>query len=165
MRIFTLSHFGYKWRSFHRNFCHGKHLPVTAYYYRMFPVLPVCNANNHVLRKITTSLFLLPTLTSGVNIRENTSSGSRDTAPDAMLPKQSALSCSPVANTLALLLAHVRCEFSGKSLQWKSRYSRKGTMQCNPSKLPLITDRSEPNLENFSACEERAKYEFSAQAL
>jgi hypothetical protein len=80
---------------------------VTACYYRKLPVLPACNANIHVSREINTSLFLLPTLKSGVNIKENTSSGRRDTAADTKLHNQSVLTCWPVPNRLAPLLAHV----------------------------------------------------------
>jgi hypothetical protein len=56
--------------------CLGKHLCITACYYRNFPILPILN----VSRKINTSCFFFFFLMSGVNVEENPSSGSRETA-------------------------------------------------------------------------------------
>jgi hypothetical protein len=67
---FSFGNVAYKWRAFHSNDLSWQTLPVTACYFRKLSVLPVCNANIYVPRKFTTSLFLFPTLISGVNIKE-----------------------------------------------------------------------------------------------
>ena len=115
-------------------------------------VLPVCNANIHVSRKITPSTFLLPTIKSGVNIKENTSSGTETQPQTQSSSSRVLLLAAPSKHTCTASSACVvseRYEFSGTSLQWKTRYIREGTMQYHPSKLPLVTDRSEPNFEIF----------------